>query len=425
MVFRPFAGKNAQVQSGKTYIVTPNQSNPTSLLSETPYQPTGSLGTLSVTDESMLSQIVGTEGEVAFSVTYNGSDTIELVRSDTNETLGTMTSSGNEVFTFKLSVKSDSIGRVMLAARTKNEISNSVTVHFFEPLTSDRLGYTDSLCAEIQNIEAQYLNASGYVPSDKVAEAITSVADYVRTKYLAGAISDYGITEDSVSFRDAASGLWMLFTPVTEGNLSSDKTPSKITTVQPYAMTTSGDHLDPGNVQHIASFLVSALEVPSTEYLESVATPDTIAYIGQNEMMIWFGHGSWLTGFGAGFRNRPVLITGLVDSGYYLAHVADIIAGRIGKDVDSGRIFIMPEFIDKYCNNISGSLIWLCACHSAQNDLLAQSFLNHGAAAVIGFDETVKEDYAINIMADTLDNLLTGVTLGNSLTLAMASVGFA
>ena len=72
-----------------------------------------------------------------------------------------------------------------------------------------------------------------------------------------------------------------------------------------------------------------------------------------------------------------------------------------------GDACITSKFIKKYCTDLSNSLIILDACHSAQDTGLANSFINNGAAAVIGYNDIVYTIYASDFTHTFFNKWLT------------------
>lgn len=91
---------------------------------------------------------------------------------------------------------------------------------------------------------------------------------------------------------------------------------------------------------------------------------------------------------------------------------------------------INSYYIEKYCPDITGSIVYLDNCFSARDSTLAKSFLDKGAAAVIGHTTTTQQPYGNTILHETLKNLTlineatkTTNTIYESLTLAKNKYG--
>ena len=81
-----------------------------------------------------------------------------------------------------------------------------------------------------------------------------------------------------------------------------------------------------------------------------------------------------------------------LDEAYYIDCLQDRIIKRSTEKQKNLACFT-SKFVDKYCGDLSNNLIILSSCHSGQNSNLADSFLNKGATAVLGFTDEVYTMY--------------------------------
>ena len=116
-----------------------------------------------------------------------------------------------------------------------------------------------------------------------------------------------------------------------------------------------------------------------------------------NQIILWEGHGNYSK------FDHSYLVTGEKYKWYMdfdLDYILDFIQGRVFES--SGRICITSKYIKKYCHNLDHSFIWLGSCNSGKDSVLADSFLQAGASAVIGFTETTKAAYERVVLSNVI-----------------------
>ena len=87
------------------------------------------------------------------------------------------------------------------------------------------------------------------------------------------------------------------------------------------------------------------------------------------------------------FINPPFALGTLAAHKYW----KDIVMGRLYL-TNSGNILVSPAFIWVKNGTFPNSVIWGGACHSLQDDSMANVFLGKGAGAYFGFSDTVKRE---------------------------------
>ncbi len=83
----------------------------------------------------------------------------------------------------------------------------------------------------------------------------------------------------------------------------------------------------------------------------------------------------------------------------------DIAMGRLYLAND-GEIFITPAFISAKNGTFPNSMIWAGACHSLQDDSMANVFLGKGAGAYFGFSESVIRSWNVARAGDVFAKML-------------------
>lgn len=406
-----FSSKGTIDPNMNVIAVTPDQSAPKNSGSQTT-QKSSFLYNFRVIDDDMLNLEVGVNTHLCFTVQCStpSSAVIDLIRVDTNETIGKMKDdgkgedavAGDGVYTYGINVNGAVYGKVVYAASYNGAFSNESIIRFYQKITEENLASAETMLLDVYSISSTYSNGNDYFTEGNV-ENIDLALDATEVKiqewYLQGKISEYNRDEYSVYFKDAISGIPMIYSPFIEGTKGAgDET--TITAFYPYASdgmamdaTQSAIYMLDTEFDHI-SFNTK------DQYSDGAVTPDKfVSSLGKNQVIFWDGHGGYNS------KVHSYLVTGKRTNDFYeLFHYDDFQNDRIllaGGD----RIAITSKYIDKYCGDLSGSFIFVSSCHSIQDTTLAASFLNKGASVYCGFTETVYIIYERAIIKEFFTNM--------------------
>ncbi len=393
---------------GNIIKIKPNRSLPTTLLSEHQSVDDSERFKLKTTEENMLNLAVGENNHLCFEAQCSEYpiEPVYLFRIDTGENIGQMRDDGegedkkkgDGIFTLSFNIYASEYGRIEYIARNEESSSNQITIHLYELPNETYEAIIEELSSGVKAAILSYTDLEGFIKEESRQDAISAVVSYIESQYLNGTVSEYAISEYSVSYRDSATGLCVLYEPAVKGNLSSSGIAQMIL-CHPHSSHDYGEgQLPPESLQQLLEYYNENLGYSTIEYPDERATPDFFTSIPKNSILIWYGHGAWcpwLVPFSFNFTSRPVLVTNQQYSfEYRLDHIDDFLTGRLGKTEGKIKlVYMAPEYIDKYCGDISGSFICLLSCHSGQNSRLADSFLKKGAEAVVGFSDTVSAAY--------------------------------
>ncbi len=86
-------------------------------------------------------------------------------------------------------------------------------------------------------------------------------------------------------------------------------------------------------------------------------------------------------------------------------YAADIFLGRLYVS-STGEIFVTPSFIKKHNGQFPNSVVWLGACHSLENTTMSDLFIEKGAGAVFGFDESVYRSWNVSRAGVVFESML-------------------
>lgn len=192
----------------------------------------------------------------------------------------------------------------------------------------------------------------------------------------------------------------------------------------PEGINSYGDLIvDAGKILSNASDKITYKENLSTK--DKSLGHDEFSKMGKNQVILFEGHGSciWMDN-----EPRSVIWTGN-DYDETKKETDFDYKENLLVEADYNEAFT-SYYVEKYCPDISGSIVYLDNCFSARDSTLAKSFLDKGAAAVIGHTNTTQQIYGNTILHETIKNLTvinkqtkTTYTLYEALTLAKEKYG--
>ena len=373
--------------------------------------------------------VCGLDNVITFTVDVTGSpDSVQLYKNNT-ELVGEMhddglngdetAGDGKYSCVINENISIDNTITINYFARYENIYSNQKSLCFFEELSdaSDKLIVNTNF--HINEIVTNYTDENGCIEIDEVATVISAVAEYIKQLKDDGTIIWYEVNEENILIR-FASGFLMAFAPNIKDFQSGSSTVS-IATFQPFNNTLLYSTVP----DDTAKIIEDELDSYSFDYdydNDEVTLDEISSVFSDNQVIIWYGHG------GHSYKYHSVLATGQnCDIQTNVSHIFDKISKKWPtytnkaalSDNTQGVIIpvttgVLPvakwaftyKFIDKYCNTMNHSFIWLGACESGKDNVLANSFLNKGATAVVGYSDTVIGRYNCGIMKSTIEYLL-------------------
>lgn len=138
-----------------------------------------------------------------------------------------------------------------------------------------------------------------------------------------------------------------------------------------------------------------------TYHQDANVTFNTFKNLDQYNAVQLYGHGSIIPhggGEGIYLSVAPSLVTNL-------SNFSDMLLGRI---IELNNLYVItPRFIGRYAGDMNGTIVEMNACNSCHDDTLADAFLNNGAAAYLGYTETVRAAFATSKANATWTTLLS------------------
>lgn len=279
--------------------------------------------------------------------------------------------------------------------------------------------------------ETAYLNDAGYVESSDVPAVLNEVEQLIQQGVSDGTIAYYNKEDDNI-FIKFASGIPYLFIPY-EKDVLSGGGGGRILTLEPneddynvnfrYLTDIAAawgcdieceDSLRPSSNANLVvenapdlytyDFPHDSIDPPfgPGDSLKNLnVTVESLKTLADYKLIIWEGHG------GYNKEIHSALITGESFTEWkgvneYKSDLEDDIiiltsfptVSEADMDYSPARYYgITSKFVEKYIGEMEESLIFLEACSSLKDDILAQSFLDKGASVVLGYTQETSMYY--------------------------------
>lgn len=338
---------------------------------------------------------------------------------------------GDGIYANTISVLSD-LGSISYYCKFEEHISKTVYLYFFERPTEKSVLEIQKIQTNIISIEETFYSDDGYVKESNLSDVMEEVEKYAENLYKNGDILYYEVSDNSILFK-FKNGLTYMYLPKRSGIDALGKNANiSVLTLQPCLNTYSSDIneyliLPDLSAEKISKNLSLYTFRPENNYDNQKVTLNLIKTFSENQVIIWHGHGGYSNSL------HSYLLTGEEfdwDAWWWNPiYCLDSLQNRI-IECSNGNVAFTSKYIDKYCNELNGTFLYLAACQSGKDNVLVDSFLRKGAEAVVANSETIYTVYNLQIQNATLENMTqynekTGnlYTLGEALAMAKKKFG--
>lgn len=267
-----------------------------------------------------------------------------------------------------------------------------------------------AIAAAESELSAQYTE----ITLDNLDEYMSSVRSSVYELYRNDEIADYNSNRDSIVI-DLNAGASYVYSPDIPIYNSGSSPKLKISTYQPNLV--QGQYKSIEHYQNYADEGAALIAKAFGEYDfysaggvddnydDTEVEPRSSAGMGNNNIIIWDGHGCYDSTYG------PLMTLGIertadTDEKYYdMLKSGALLISKTG-------YFIGADFVNRYIpdNSLDNSIIYIGTCSGGYNSRLADAFLAKGAEAVYAPSGTVLTTYN----ADMTYAICEGLTMTNS-----------
>lgn len=280
------------------------------------------------------------------------------------------------------------------------------------------------------DIEKKYLNTDGYIETQDIPQLLDEIEDIAQNGIKEGIIKEYTKDKNNI-YIEFSSGINYIFIPYQENKLNNG-TGGKIATIDPAddtfgvrkerlmmlidkyynKLAYTGSYLPVGNANMIKNAFNDMYKynllsfdplklTPEYAFSNDKVTVDAMKKWGDYKIIIFEGHGAYNT------KLHSCLVTGETFLGFeeFSKYKEDIKNKNIvltsfpqipGTNVSYSPVrqyCITSRFIDTYLTPMDESLVFLGACSSGKDDVLAQALIDKGAAIVLGYTEDTSMEY--------------------------------
>lgn len=291
---------------------------------------------------------------------------------------------------------------------------------------------------DLGEIEKKYLDSKGFVPYDKVSSLLIEVAEYAKEQFDNNLITDYSYTDgDSAVYFELDGWLGYAYSPYIEDSLAGGELVNVIT-FEPYHTgdwATSLGYVFSGlqGADEAAQKITSNLPQYSCfsgNYDDSNVLLSWCDNIKPNSIVIWYGHGCYLSQYGSilGLRKlHDYDPRGYLNlNGYFGNGHLESLAREKSIILVDNTICITPIYFENHVTKdaLDGCLIYLAACFSFKDNRLAESLINRGARCVLGYTKDVQVLYN-NKMLNSFFDAFSSVNENGSFRNISESVSYA
>ncbi len=384
--------------------------------------------------------LIGKETWVTFTAAIESKHKIEqiAVEKENGEVIGYLNDNGksgdekagDNLYSGRIKMISGEVSWEDLRAAVNNARSEAVRITFYRELTEADFEELNALNAQMAEIQLGYLDAEGYVKASELEALLSSVTSFAKDQYDKGLVKEYRPGPGSV-YMELLNGIGYMFIPRQKDVLSSGPN-KKIITAEPvkndFAVTTSkgfswltkkfnrleyqGGYGAQDNAEMLADINGDYdYQVKLENDYVTIANLKTTLF--NSDVIIWEGHGGYDEKIGSALITSESA-TRAANLGKYSSDLASKRMVTTNSWLSMGTDFLFcdyavtGEFFKEYLPNqsLEGCVVFLGACYSANDDRLANGFINKGAKVVYGSKGSINMEYEM-LMRTTLFYNLT------------------
>ncbi|MBP1566085.1 MAG: hypothetical protein J6A58_10070 [Oscillospiraceae bacterium] len=297
---------------------------------------------------------------------------------------------GDKIYSCLYNVSSESGEEQSYVVKIGEEETNPIKFTYFDDITDEEYDYANSLSVMFDEIAEKYTQ-DGVVTDKKSAfEEILSKADDLVEQ---GIAIDYDAYEEGYSLVvNLTSGIgcfYQIKEPDTDG--SSDVGSIEVFTYQPckegypFYLDMYMDYIDDGAEKMDEEFEHVSFK---GNYDDDEVKVKSVNDFSQNQIILWHGHGGYT------LDSHSIIVCSNEEIS---TDDEDYIKRRVYV-YESGAVGFSHKYVDYYCPDLTGSVVYMGCCSSAKDTVLAASFLNKGAELFLGNDGVIRTTYNIKMI---------------------------
>ncbi|MBE6842054.1 MAG: hypothetical protein E7510_04390 [Ruminococcus sp.] len=270
--------------------------------------------------------------------------------------------------------------------------ADTVEISYFDEITEDEYAYADSVSESFEDVVRKYVVDGEITDEDKAFAEIISIADDLVKQ---GIAIEYTADEDEKTIVvDLKSGIGCFYqVEVPETDAAIDAENIEVYTFQPCKAGYDS------SISKYMTYPDVAAENMDDEFDnvsfcgnndDSAVTADVLKGFSQNQVILWHGHG------GYNEDSHSVIICAK-DKNENERNDDDYIKRRL-YSAGEEEVAFSYKYVDEYCNDLAGTMVYMGCCCTAKDTVLASSFLNKGAELFVGNDDIIRTVYNLKMM---------------------------
>ena len=282
---------------------------------------------------------------------------------------------------FALKDKSVTLGQQLSTVDTENMSDEEKTEQMQKMFEQ-----TDFADSEIEKIEQPHLDKHGCIRKSKVKTVLKQVYSWAKKQYDQGIITYISYDPDNESIvMKFSSGISYMYVPEVYGQLSSGRD-IKIATYEPFH-----NKGFTGDSRNLINNLGNTFD-SEDNYKDDNITFEDVKRLDEYQIIVWIGHGGYNKDYHS-VLSLPIKYKIVENNGDYFNDIND---DRI-ISLKNGNSAVTSKFFTEYFSTNYNTEIYLGACSSGKDRILADSFLTNGASVVCGYTDSVYKTYENDI----------------------------
>lgn len=274
----------------------------------------------------------------------------------------------------------------------------------FEKLYNDYV----NLNQQAYLIEMNYVDEEGYIIPEKKLECLNELEQLAKSEKESNILDGYRIGTDYILF-EFESGIPFYYSLDEKGMMSGNGL-NEVMTIETsnfdwrmaFTETISGKPTDRA-ANRVVTELSNYYEFPDSNNIDTFDLDD-IKLLEGKKVIIWNGHG----GFDEKYGSILSVSTEVTDQDSLLVYSMEI----ANKEVVLAKNHHMAITAEYFKNKLSpdslrGSLVYLAACHSMENNTLADILRSKGAEIVVGYTNSTYATWIKDTMNTFFEKLTT------------------
>lgn len=345
------------------------------------------------------------------------------------------------IYTLKLPLYSEKAYSAQYYGKVHSNISKCFSIGYYSDFSDSDITEADKIVEKLFESSSPYLDEKGNVDQDNVTSVMLLISKVLDGMQSDGMIKQFIMGETSVIIILKTDYSFIFSIHIKDTATNSNEV--RISTYQPFkgedrdTILSQANELADKSTDGMAEAISEKLGFPfNGNYDNENVTLDVIKNIGNNKIIIWDGHGGYSDIYGVNImlgelvnsasNNKYKSDIGNPNYRILSTYTADAYLNGKKKNIYKKNAYCLTAgFFDKYLSqnriNMNGAFVYLGACDTGldmvpgynintKNYHLAQSFIDHGASAVVVISGEIDSLYNSKMRKSIIEYMLTPST---------------